>query len=134
MATKALSQDAIQERTSRTQAERMDQYTLWQILGIWALAAIPMGLLSWVVIPAVSPDIQLGSVWSGGHPVWAAHSWIDLAVCPFHDHRPEGRGGSALGNNQAQAAPQRAAGSNHRQNSPQVMAVGNSVSYREHRI
>jgi membrane protease YdiL (CAAX protease family) len=33
------------------------QYSLAKILGIWALAAIPMGLLSWVVFPAVSPDV-----------------------------------------------------------------------------
>ena len=31
------------------------QYSLAKILGIWALAAVPMGLLSWVVFPAVSP-------------------------------------------------------------------------------
>jgi membrane protease YdiL (CAAX protease family) len=58
MTTEALSQDAIQERTSRTQAERMDQYSLWQILGIWALAAIPMGILGWVAVPALSPDFN----------------------------------------------------------------------------
>src|ERR671913_1414213 len=33
------------------------QYSLAKILGIWALAAIPMGILSWVVFPAVSPDV-----------------------------------------------------------------------------
>ena len=32
-----------------------DQYSLARILGIWALAAIPMGLLSWIVFPALSP-------------------------------------------------------------------------------
>jgi uncharacterized protein len=58
MTTDTLSQNAIQERTSRTQAERMNQYNLWQILGIWALAAIPMGILSWVVFPALSPDFN----------------------------------------------------------------------------
>jgi CAAX protease family protein len=31
------------------------QYSLARILGIWALAAIPMGILSWIVFPAVSP-------------------------------------------------------------------------------
>src|SRR5512143_2186420 len=55
MKTEALSQNAIQERTSRTQAERMEQYSLWQILGIWALAALPMALITWVVAPAVIP-------------------------------------------------------------------------------
>src|SRR5829696_5629396 len=33
------------------------QYSLTKILGVWALAAIPMGILSWVVFPAVSPDV-----------------------------------------------------------------------------
>ena len=33
----------------------MDQYTLWQILGIWALVALPMALLSWVAAPAIIP-------------------------------------------------------------------------------
>src|SRR5512144_3135531 len=32
-----------------------DQYTLWQILGIWALVALPMALLIWVVLPAIIP-------------------------------------------------------------------------------
>src|SRR4030042_3577657 len=58
MTTETLSQPAIQDSMNRTQVERMDQYTLWQILGIWALAALPMGILSWVVIPAVSPDFN----------------------------------------------------------------------------
>src|SRR6266540_3282086 len=58
MTTDTLSQDAIQDRMNRARAERMDQYTLWQILGVWALAALPMGILSWVVFPAVSPDFN----------------------------------------------------------------------------
>src|SRR5512143_20749 len=65
MKTEALSQNAIQERTSRTRAERMDQYTLWQILGIWALAALPMGILSWVVFPAVTPDFNSDPLGAG---------------------------------------------------------------------
>ena len=32
-----------------------DQYSLWQILGIWALVALPMALLAWVVAPAIIP-------------------------------------------------------------------------------
>jgi uncharacterized protein len=34
---------------------KKDQYALWQILGIWALVALPMALLSWVVAPAIIP-------------------------------------------------------------------------------
>ena len=55
MTTDTLSQQAIQERMYRTQAERIDQYTLWQILGIWALVTLPMALLAWVVAPAIIP-------------------------------------------------------------------------------
>lgn len=43
----------------------MDQYSLWQILSIWALAALPMGILSWVVIPAVSPDFKSDPIGAG---------------------------------------------------------------------
>ena len=32
-----------------------DQYTLGQILGIWAIVALPMALLAWVVAPAIIP-------------------------------------------------------------------------------
>ena len=37
-------------------SETGEQYSLAKILGIWALAAIPMGILSWIVFPALSPD------------------------------------------------------------------------------
>lgn len=43
-----------QERTSSK-----NQYTLWQILGIWALVALPMALLAWAVAPAVIPHSPL---------------------------------------------------------------------------
>ena len=33
-----------------------EQYSVAKILGIWALAAIPMGILSWIVFPALTPD------------------------------------------------------------------------------
>jgi len=39
-----------QETTSK-----QDQYTLWQIIGIWASVALPMALLAWVVAPAIIP-------------------------------------------------------------------------------
>jgi len=34
------------------------QYSLGKILGIWVLAALPMGILSWIVFPALSPDFS----------------------------------------------------------------------------
>lgn len=36
---------------------KKDQYTLWQILGIWLTAGAPMWLLGWVAYPAMSVDL-----------------------------------------------------------------------------
>jgi membrane protease YdiL (CAAX protease family) len=33
-----------------------EQYPLAKIMGIWALAAAPMGVLSWIVLPPLAPD------------------------------------------------------------------------------
>ncbi len=56
MTTKILLQPAIKGSLEQTsQAEQADQYNLWQILGIWALVALPMALLAWVVAPAIIP-------------------------------------------------------------------------------
>jgi len=35
--------------------QEKDQYTLWQVPGNWALVALPMALLAWVVDPAIIP-------------------------------------------------------------------------------
>lgn len=43
--------------------KQQEQYTLWQILGIWLAAGAPMWLLSWVAYPALSvnlPPIDAG--------------------------------------------------------------------------
>jgi hypothetical protein len=55
MTTDTLLQPAIQDSTHRTQAEQVDQYTLWQILGIWALGALPAALMAWVFAPIIIP-------------------------------------------------------------------------------
>ena len=34
-----------------------NQYTLWQVLGIWLAAGAPMWLLGWVAYPAMSTDL-----------------------------------------------------------------------------
>jgi membrane protease YdiL (CAAX protease family)/quercetin dioxygenase-like cupin family protein len=46
-------------------ARRDGQYSLAQILGIWALAALPMGTLSWVVFPRVTPDFAADPLGAG---------------------------------------------------------------------
>jgi membrane protease YdiL (CAAX protease family) len=37
---------------------RSEQYSLAKILGIWALAAAPMGILSWIVFPLLALDFD----------------------------------------------------------------------------
>ena len=37
---------------------RSKQYALATILGIWTLAAAPMGILSWIVFPLLAPDSE----------------------------------------------------------------------------
>jgi hypothetical protein len=43
----------------RTPVEPIEQYSLGQILGIWLLAAVPMGLLIWVVFPALKDSVAI---------------------------------------------------------------------------
>lgn len=45
--------------------EMREQYSLGRILTIWALAAIPMGILSWIVFPALSPDYSADPLGAG---------------------------------------------------------------------
>src|SRR5215216_3812781 len=42
-----------------------EQYSLAKILGIWALAAVPMGVLGWIVFPLLAPDFQSDPLGSG---------------------------------------------------------------------
>ena len=41
---------------ANTAVQMAGQYSRAKILGIWVLAAVPMGIMSWVVFPALSPD------------------------------------------------------------------------------
>lgn len=63
------------ENNSRANAadEMGGQYSLARILGIWALAALPMGILSWIVFPALSPD-------SGSDPLAAGITRLVLLM------------------------------------------------------
>jgi membrane protease YdiL (CAAX protease family) len=58
---------SLMENTSRANAatEMGEQYSLAKILGIWALSALPMGILSWIVFPALSPDFNLDPLGAG---------------------------------------------------------------------
>ena len=55
------------ETTARANAasEMGEQYSLGRILGIWALAAVPMGILSWIIFPAVAPDFNSDPLGAG---------------------------------------------------------------------
>jgi hypothetical protein len=35
-----------------------EQYSLAKIVGVWALAAAPIGILGWIVSPLVAPDFD----------------------------------------------------------------------------
>ncbi len=57
MSTQAIiSANNLQELVTNSEN---DQYALWQIVGIWALVALPMALLAWVVAPAIIPSSPL---------------------------------------------------------------------------
>jgi hypothetical protein len=55
------------ETTARTNgaSERAKQYSLGSILGIWGLAAVPTGILSWIIFPAISPDFYSDPLGAG---------------------------------------------------------------------
>jgi uncharacterized protein len=48
------SRGALDEQSEVREERQSDQYSLAQILGIWALAAIPMGTLGWLVFPLLA--------------------------------------------------------------------------------
>src|SRR6478609_4934044 len=61
------------ERDARATDDRsaaVTQYSLGKILGVWAAAALPMGVLAWVVTPLLSDHL------GGSEPLGAA-----LLIC-----------------------------------------------------
>jgi membrane protease YdiL (CAAX protease family) len=42
-----------------------EQYSLATIMAIWALAAVPMGLLGWLVFPLLAPDVAADPLGAG---------------------------------------------------------------------
>ena len=49
------TESIVQSSTGERQGE---QYSLARILGIWALAAAPMGILNWIVFPLLAPGFE----------------------------------------------------------------------------
>jgi membrane protease YdiL (CAAX protease family) len=48
-----------------TSTQSNDQYSLAKILGIWAAAAVPGAILSWVVYPLLTPGFEVNPLGSG---------------------------------------------------------------------
>ncbi|MFC2032795.1 CPBP family intramembrane glutamic endopeptidase [Chloroflexota bacterium] len=44
--------------TTSTSPQSESQYSLVKILIIWAAAAVPMGILAWIIKPAIAPDFE----------------------------------------------------------------------------
>jgi membrane protease YdiL (CAAX protease family) len=55
-------ESTVQRPPSERQSE---QYSLTKILGIWALAAAPIGILGWIVFPLLAPDAASGPLGFG---------------------------------------------------------------------
>ena len=53
------------ERSGVREERRSAQYSLARILGVWALAAVPMGILGWIVFPLLAPDPKSDPLGSG---------------------------------------------------------------------
>lgn len=48
-----------------SEVQEEGQYSLAKILGIWVAAALPMGILSWVVYPTLAPDFEADLLGAG---------------------------------------------------------------------
>ena len=64
MSTRTItSTKSLQERST---SYGHDQYTLWQMLGIWLAAGVPLWIFGWVVFPVLSqglPAFERGLLW-----------------------------------------------------------------------
>lgn len=47
----------IASATTQSTSTEEPRYALLHVLGIWAAAALPMGILSWIIAPALAPDM-----------------------------------------------------------------------------
>lgn len=51
-----MTNETISDSNAWNTVQEENQYSLAKILGLWAAAALPMGILGWVVYPALTPD------------------------------------------------------------------------------
>jgi membrane protease YdiL (CAAX protease family) len=61
----ALQEEIAATARANAAAATEGQYSRTRILGIWALAAIPMAILGWVIFPALSPDFRSDPLGAG---------------------------------------------------------------------
>ena len=57
MTTTANPYTTVQEKDRLAVEQDRDQYSLWQIMGIWLAAGAPMWILGWLVYPALSQNL-----------------------------------------------------------------------------
>jgi uncharacterized protein len=50
-----LDTPVVAPKTQRTSSVRIPQWSVGSILGVWALAAVPMAMLAWVISPLIAP-------------------------------------------------------------------------------
>lgn len=48
--------------TTHPASTEAPRYALLRVIGIWAAAALPMGILGWIIAPALTPDIEANPV------------------------------------------------------------------------
>jgi hypothetical protein len=63
VSTRRIATNTMQERST---SYKHDQYTLWQILGIWLAGGAPLWIFGWLVHPALSrelPAVDSGLLW-----------------------------------------------------------------------
>ena len=57
-----LTEDAPSQSPAPAESEvTIPQYSIWAILAIWAAAAVPMGVLAWIVAPRLASSLHGGS-------------------------------------------------------------------------
>ena len=78
--------------SNSTSTQSKDQYSLAKIIGLWAAVALPMGILGWVVYPALTPDRvadPLGAATTRTILMTVGLAWV-FALAMFIVYREEG--------------------------------------------
>jgi hypothetical protein len=60
-----MTNTTISESTAWNTVQEGNQYSLAKILGLWVAAAAPMGILSYVVYPALAPNFETDPIGAG---------------------------------------------------------------------